>query len=186
MSTGVHDHGFNNVSTYGNWLRLQREDRLEDDQLESCELALKVSGAVQASRWSKIREGGGFIYSFNGPHSLFVDTVRSCRILMVAHRLGHRLKGENDCAHSLLERALKHLETTAKYSIYYGEGRDFYDVPEECGRTAHEAIFNPNDELQCYHVPTPSKATQVSHLDRGCPGRCWALRRGVEFLPECK
>ena len=25
---GVHDHGFNNLSTYGNWLRLQREGKL--------------------------------------------------------------------------------------------------------------------------------------------------------------
>src|ERR1700748_1659485 len=29
--TGVHDHGFNNVSTYGNLWRLMREGRLEDD-----------------------------------------------------------------------------------------------------------------------------------------------------------
>ena len=31
--TGVHDHGFNNLSTYGNWLRLQREGRLPADQI---------------------------------------------------------------------------------------------------------------------------------------------------------
>ena len=43
---GVHDHGFNNLSTYGNWLRLQREGKLPDDQVDFCELALKVSGAV--------------------------------------------------------------------------------------------------------------------------------------------
>src|SRR5665213_1391061 len=28
---GVHDHGFNNLSTYGSWLRLQREGRLPPD-----------------------------------------------------------------------------------------------------------------------------------------------------------
>ena len=28
---GVHDHGFNNVSTYGNLLRLVREGRLPAD-----------------------------------------------------------------------------------------------------------------------------------------------------------
>jgi len=28
--TGVHDHGFNNISTYGNLLRLMREGRLPD------------------------------------------------------------------------------------------------------------------------------------------------------------
>ncbi|HEX7138288.1 MAG TPA: hypothetical protein VF219_10590, partial [Vicinamibacterales bacterium] len=66
--TGVHDHGFNNVSTYGNLWRLAREARFDasDDHVALCELALKVSGAVQASRWTTI-PGGGFIYSFNGP-----------------------------------------------------------------------------------------------------------------------
>ena len=93
---GVHDHGFNNLSTYGNWLRLQREGKLPANQIEFCEMALKASGAVQAARWSTIHGGGGYIYSFNGPHSLFVDTIRSVRILMVAHKLGHRLMGEND------------------------------------------------------------------------------------------
>ena len=131
---GVHDHGFNNLSTYGNWLRLQREGKLPADKIDFCELALKVSGAVQAARWSKIHGGGGYIYSFNGPHSLFVDTIRSVRIVMVAHALGHRLMGENDAAHSLLDRGLQHIDATAKYSIFYGEGRDSYDVPAERGR----------------------------------------------------
>ncbi|MDV7391804.1 hypothetical protein RZS08_10640, partial [Arthrospira platensis SPKY1] len=69
---GVHDHGFNNLSTYGNLLRLQHEGRIEKDDWQShfYELALKVSGAVQASRWTVIPEGG-YIHSFNGPHSLF-------------------------------------------------------------------------------------------------------------------
>src|SRR5574343_613551 len=44
---GVHDHGFNNLSTYGNWLRLQREGKLPANQVEFCEVALKTSGAVQ-------------------------------------------------------------------------------------------------------------------------------------------
>src|SRR5690606_29898874 len=44
--TGVHDHGFNNVSTYGNLWRLAGEGRIDPDP--SYELALKVSGAVQA------------------------------------------------------------------------------------------------------------------------------------------
>src|SRR5712664_2913826 len=47
---GVHDHGFNNVSTYGNLWRLARETRIEVSEWERrfYELALKVSGAVQA------------------------------------------------------------------------------------------------------------------------------------------
>ena len=53
--TGVHDHGFNNVSTYGNLWRLINEGRIEADpwQRHFYELALKVSGAVQAARWAK-------------------------------------------------------------------------------------------------------------------------------------
>src|SRR5262249_953213 len=54
---GVHDHGFNNVSTYGNLWRLLREGRIPaDDWLRHfCELALKTSGAVQAARWTPAR-----------------------------------------------------------------------------------------------------------------------------------
>lgn len=93
--TGVHDHGFNNVSTYGNLLRLMKEGKIPQNDWEQnfYELALKASGAVQAMRWTTI-PGGGFIYSFNGPHSLFVDTIRSCRALVVSHALGHVLQGE--------------------------------------------------------------------------------------------
>ena len=175
---GVHDHGFNNLSTYGNWLRLQREGRLPADQVEFCELALKLSGAVQASRWSRTHDGGGYIYSFNGPHSLFVDTIRSCRIVMVAHALGHRLMGENDEATSLLERALQHIESTARYSVFYGEGRDSYD---EWGRTAHESVFNCNDgRFRC-----PNSQQGYSGFTTWTRGLSWAMvgfAEQLEFL----
>src|SRR5260370_33672991 len=127
---GVHDHGFNNVSTYGNLLRLMNEGRIEEDlwQRRFYEMALKVSGAVQAARWSRTADGGGYIYSFNGPHSLFVDTIRSLRALLMSHRLGHLLVAENDRRISLLDRAIGHARTTARYAVYYGEGRDAFDV----------------------------------------------------------
>jgi hypothetical protein len=175
---GVHDHGFNNLSTYGNWLRLQREGKLPATHVDFCELALKASGAVQASRWSPTHGGGGYIYSFNGPHSLFVDTIRSCRIVVVAHQLGHRLMGENDAAYSLLERALQHIEATANYSIFYGEGRDTYD---ELGRTAHESIFNPNDgRFRC-----PNSQQGYSGFTTWTRGLAWAMvgfAEELEFL----
>jgi unsaturated chondroitin disaccharide hydrolase len=141
--TGVHDHGFNNVSTYGNLLRLMVEGKIPWNEWEYnyYKLALKISGAVQASRWTIIKDGG-FIHSFNGPHSLFVDTIRSCRILTLSHMLGHFLSGENNIKINLLERALQHIRSTAEYSVFYGEGRDIYDV---WGRTAHESIFNVKD-----------------------------------------
>jgi unsaturated chondroitin disaccharide hydrolase len=141
---GVHDHGFNNVSTYGNLLRLMREGRLPDEPWESrfYEVALKTSGAVQAARWTTLAPDLGYVYSFNGPHSLFADTVRSLRALAVAHQLGHALMGEGDRRISLLGRLLQHAEATARFNVYFGAGRDAYDVR---GRVAHESVFNVND-----------------------------------------
>ncbi len=142
--TGVHDHGFNNVSTYGNLWRLMNEGRIPENEWERhfYELALKNTGAVQATRWTPIFNGEGYIYSFNGPHSLFADTIRSLRALAVSHKLGHVLMGEKDAKISLLKRLIEHARTTADYAVYYGEGRDYYDLR---GRTAHESLFNTND-----------------------------------------
>ena len=173
---GVHDHGFNNLSTYGNLRRLMREGRIPENEWEQhfYELAIKVSGAVQAARWTE-RQGGGFIHSFNGPHSLFVDTIRSCRILMLAHRLGHVLMGEGDKPISLLQRALQHMESTAKYSVFYGDGRDSYD---ERGRTTHEAIFNTKDGA--YRCPNSQQGyTGFSTWTRG---QSWAITGFAEEL----
>src|SRR5438034_7006604 len=122
---GVHDHGFNNISTYGNLWRLMNEGRVPEHtwQRRYVELALKVSGAVQAARWAKTSDGTGYIYSFNGPQSLFVDTIRSCRSLAIAHQLGHVLMGERDEKVSLLQRLVEHANNTARYNIWYGAGR---------------------------------------------------------------
>jgi hypothetical protein len=137
---GVHDHGFNNVSTYGALWRLAREGRYEADdwEIRFYELALKVSGAVQARRWTPL-PAGGFIHSFNGSHSLFVDTIRSLRALALGHLLGQRLLEEQDAASSLLDRLVQHARATAQYSVYDGRGRDRWDVR---GRVAHESLFN--------------------------------------------
>lgn len=141
---GVHDHGFNNVSTYGNLRRLMNEGRIPADPWEKhfSELALKVSGAVQAARWTDLGNDQGFIFSFNGPHSLFADTIRSLRSLSIGHQLGHVLMGEKDSKVSLLHRLIRHAQCTARYNVYFGKGRDAYDVP---GRVAHESIFNIRD-----------------------------------------
>ncbi len=179
---GVHDHGFNNVSTYGNLLRLMNEGRITDNAWERhfYELALKCSGAVQAVRWSKIAGGGGYIYSFNGPHSLFVDTIRSLRALAYSHKLGHVLMGENDQKISLLERLIQHSDATAKYSVYYDEGRDAYDVR---GRTAHESIFNANDgNFRC-----PNSQQGYAPFSTWTRGLAWAMvgfAEQLEFIAE--
>jgi hypothetical protein len=175
--TGVHDHGFQNLSTYGNLLRLMNEGRIAEDAWERrfYELALQVSGAVQSARWSPTADGGGYIYSFNGPHSLFVDTIRSLRILAVAHQLGHALMAENDRRISLLDRLMDHARATAKYSVYYGEGRDAYDVR---GRVAHESIFNPNDgNYRC-----PNSQQGYSPFSTWTRGLAWAMCGFAEQL----
>lgn len=174
---GVHDHGFNNVSTYGNLRRLMREGIIPENEWEQhfYELALKASGAVQAARWTTIGDGKGYIHSFNGPHSLFSDTIRSCRALAVAHDLGHVLMGENDLAISLLERLIHHAETTAQFNVYYGEGRDRYDVR---GRVVHESIFNVNDgNYRC-----PSTQQGYSPFSTWTRGLAWIVTGYAELL----
>ncbi|HEY2018282.1 MAG TPA: glycosyl hydrolase [Bryobacteraceae bacterium] len=174
--TGVHDHGFNNVSTYGNLLRLMAEGRIPHNDWERkyYELALKCSGAVQAARWTRTVDGG-YIYSFNGPHSLFVDTIRTLRSLLVSHLLGHVLMAENDRRISLLDRAMEHARATARYSVYYGEGRDTYDVR---GRVAHESIFNVNDgNYRC-----PNSQQGYSPFTTWTRGLAWAMCGFAELL----
>ena len=177
---GVHDHGFNNISTYGNLLRLVNEGKIEAAPREKdlYELAVKCSGAVQAARWTKIANGEGYIYSFNGPQSLFADTIRSLRALAVSHQLGHVLMGERDAKISLLQRLIHHARTTAAYAVYYGEGRDAYDVR---GRTAHESIFNLNDgNYRC-----PNSQQGYSPFTTWTRGLSWILcgyPEQLEFL----
>ena len=176
---GVHDHGFNNVSTYGNLWRLARERRFEASEWEVryYELALKVSGAVQARRWTKLPDGG-YIYSFNGAHSLFVDTLRSLRSLALAHALGQRLMEEQDVNVNLLDRLLDHARTTAQYSIYFGHGRDGLDVR---GRTAHESLFN----VASGTYRGPSTQQGYSPFSTWTRGLAWAMlgfTEQVEFL----
>lgn len=175
--TGVHDHGFNNVSTYGALYRLANEERIDSTRWERglYELALKCSAAVQASRWTKTADGGGFIHSFNGPHSLFVDTLRTLRALGLGHRLGHSMLGENDESISLLGRVLQHASSTARYNVYYGEGRDSYDIP---GRTAHEAVFNVTDgRFRC-----PNTQQGYSPFSTWTRGLAWAMCGFAEQL----
>ena len=175
---GVHDHGFNNVSTYGNLLRLSDEGRTPEageTEREFYKLALMCSGAVQAARWTPISDGTGYIYSFNGPHSLFADTIRSLRALALAHRLGHTLMGERDAKISLLARLFDHAGATAKYAVYYGEGRDAYD---RRGRVAHESVFNTNNgDYRC-----PNSQQGFSPFTTWTRGLAWIMCGYAELL----
>lgn len=176
---GVHDHGFNNVSTYGTLSRLAREARIDASpwEVRFYELALKVSGAVQAGRWTPL-PSGGFIHSFNGAHSLFVDTIRSLRALALAYSLGQRLLAEQDASIDLLQRLLHHARATADYNIWYGRGRDSYDVR---GRTAHESMFN----VASGTYRGPSTQQGYSPFSTWTRGLAWAMlgfTEEIEFI----
>jgi hypothetical protein len=174
---GVHDHGFNIVSTYGNLWRLMHEAKQagSESALRHYELALRCSGAVQAARWSRAAETGGYIYSFNGPHSLFSDTIRSLRSLAIAHRMGQWLWTDNDQKTRLLDRLLQHARTTAVYNIFSGSDRDIYDQP---GRVAHESLFNPTTgEYRC-----PSTQQGYSPFSTWTRGLAWIMLGYAEQL----
>jgi len=176
---GVHDHGFNNVSTYGNLWRLTREQRIATCEWEVrlYELALKVSGAVQARRWTRLADGG-FIHSFNGAHSLFVDTMRSLRALALGHVLGQPLMEEQDEKVSLFDRLVQHARATARYNVYYGKDRDRFDVR---GRVAHESLFNVANGT--YRGPSTQQG--YSPFSTWTRGLAWAMlgfSEQLEFL----
>src|SRR6266850_7959505 len=173
---GVHDHGFNNVSTYGTLWRLAREGRIAATEWERqfYELALKVSGAVQARRWTRLPDGG-FIHSFNGAHSLFVDTIRSLRALALGHAFGQRLMEEQDTPISLLDRLVQHARATAEFNVYYGRGRDRFDVR---GRTAHESLFN----VASGTYRGPSTQQGYSPFTTWTRGLAWAMLGFAEQL----
>jgi hypothetical protein len=85
---------------------------------------------------------------------------------------------ENDSRISLLGRMIDHAHATAQYAVYYGEGRDFYDVR---GRTAHESIFNVNDgRYRC-----PNSQQGFSPFTTWTRGLAWAMcgfAEQLEFL----
>jgi hypothetical protein len=188
---GVHDHGFNNLSTYGNLLRLHTEGRLSvhgipDAEAETYRQLIAASGAVQAARWSGVRvdkpsplSAGstalGYIYSFNGPHSLFIDTLRTTRICTTAWKLGHVLMHENDRRADLLKRTILHFLATNQYIVFHGGSGHTYDVR---GRTAHEGTFNRNDG--CFRA----RATQqgYSPFSTWTRGLAWAVLGYAEHL----
>src|SRR5690606_8238978 len=64
---------------------------------------------------------------------------------------------------------------TAKYNVYYGEGRDAYDV---AGRVVHESIFNVTDgRYRC-----PSTQQGYSPFSTWTRGLAWILLGYAEEL----
>ena len=78
---------------------------------------------------------------------------------------------------------MTHAKTSARYNIYYGEGRDQYDRPELRGRTVHEAVFNPaSGVFRC-----PSTQQGYSAFSTWTRGLAWGMlgfSELMEFLPQ--
>lgn len=94
---------------------------------------------------------------------------------MLSHRLGHLLQGENDAKTDLMQRAIQHMKATADFNIWYGEGRDTYDV---AGRTAHECIFNVKDG----NFRAPNAQQGFSGFTTWTRGLAWAMLGFAEEL----
>ena len=129
---------------------------------------------MQARRWTRL-DGGGFIHSFNGPHSLFVDTIRSLRALALGHLLGQPLMEEQDQRVGLLARLVQHARATAQFNVYDGRGRDRFDVR---GRTAHESLFNVVNGT--YRGPSTQQG--YSPFTTWTRGLAWAMLGFAEQL----
>ena len=74
---GVHDHGFNNVSTYGNLLRLMKEGKIVFNEWEShfYSLALKISEPSRPGGGRQLKAEVLFIHSTGPTHFLLTRSV---------------------------------------------------------------------------------------------------------------
>ena len=106
----VHDLGFLFFSTYLRWYRLTGVPHLRDVLIDA--------GRTLALR----RQRGGYLSSFIGPESLFIDIMMNVGIIFWA--------AEATKDDALRQVALEHCRTTQQYLV------------REDGSTAHEGIFD--------------------------------------------
>jgi len=123
----VHDLGFIFMSTADRWYRLLSDDDPAKQWLKDL---LVTAGTIQSFRWKDTGEDH-YIYSFNGPQSLFIDIMMNIRILFRAHQLG--------ASDEVYRRAITHARTTEKYLVR----KDGKGLMDHDGVVIHEGIFNP-------------------------------------------
>jgi unsaturated chondroitin disaccharide hydrolase len=128
----VHDLGFLFFSTYLRWYHLTGDASLRD--------VLVDAGRTLALR----RQVGGYLASFVGPESLFIDIMMNVGITLWAGNVTHNA--------ALREIALEHSRTTAQYLV------------RADGGTAHEAIFD---------IATGAFVRQSTHQGYA-PGSTWS------------
>ncbi len=76
---------------------------------------------------------------------------------------------------SLLDRLVQHARATAQYNVYFGRGRDRYDVR---GRIAHESLFNVANGT--YRGPSTQQG--YSPFTTWTRGLAWAMLGFAEQL----
>src|SRR5262245_9457768 len=135
----VHDLGFLFFSTYLRWYRQTNDPALRDILIDA--------GRTLALR----RQMGGYLASFIGPQSLFIDIMMNVGIILWA------ANATNDDA--LRQIALEHCRTTRRYLVR----------PD--GGTAHEGIFDVTTG-KFLHESTHQGLSAQSTWTRGL---AWAL-----------
>ena len=176
---GVHDHGFNNVSTYGNLWRLAREGRIDATAWEVAFLRARAESqrrgagaALDATRGRRVHpfvQWTAFAFRRHDPVAASPGARTHARPAPDGGT-GRRV--------SLLDRLVKHARATARYNVYFGRGRDRYDVP---GRTAHESLFNSTNGT--YRGPSSQQGYSPSRTwTRGLAWAMLGFAEQIEFL----
>ena len=127
LDRDVHDLGFIFMSTAERWHHLLPDGDATKQWLREL---LVTAGTTQSLRWKDTGEDH-YIFSFNGPQSLFIDIMMNIRLLFRAHQLGG--------AEELYRKAVTHARTTEKYLVCQAGQR----LVDGDGKVIHEAIFNP-------------------------------------------
>ena len=149
----VHDLGFIFMSTVERWHNVLPEDDPERRRLQDI---IKTAGTVQSFRWQGVGENH-YLYSFNGPQSLFIDIMMNIRLLFRAHQFG--------ASDTLYQKAVTHARTTEKYLIQ----KDGPRLMDADGAAIHEGIFNPQT----------GEFRNLSTQQGYSPFTCWA--RGLAW-----
>ena len=98
--------------------------------------------------------------------------------LVSTHTRKHGITGDPGIINQridLLARVLQHARATAEYNVYYGRGRDAYDVR---GRVAHEVLFNVTNGS----YRGPSSQQGFSPFTTWTRGLAWAVLGFAEQL----
>jgi unsaturated chondroitin disaccharide hydrolase len=114
----VHDLGFIFLNTYARWFQLTGQERRMD--------TVAAAGVTLSGRF---QPRGGYLASFLGPQSLFIDIMMNVPLLFVAADWLER-GGDPATAGRLRDLGLQHCRTTERYLVR----------PD--GSAAHEAIFD--------------------------------------------